>query len=139
MSYLNTRNALVQKLVDSGIKPFNEISVENDSFDPNDLDSFFACYFIPATTEMLGKDSLSVDQQRGIFQVSVYVKLNSGQYDLLQMNLIDQIISEFSYNSKAVYNTQTVDILESTVNNGTEESAWFKRDISINYLTFSTR
>ena len=29
--------------------------------------------------------------------------------------------------------------LESTVNNGIENESWFKRDISINYLTFSTR
>lgn len=139
MSYLNARNALITKLVDSGIKPASQISFENDVFDPNNLESFFACYFIPASTEMLGKTSTSVDQQRGIFQVSVYIKKNSGQYDLTLNQLIDQIISEFYYNSKAVYNGQEVHILESTVNNGIQEDAWFKRDVSINYLTFSTR
>jgi len=38
-----------------------------------------------------------------------------------------------------VYNGQTVSILESTVGDEIEVESWVKRDISINYLTFSTR
>ena len=87
----------------------------------------------------MGKTSASGDEQRGVFQVSVFVSLNSGNYDLKQLQTIDSILSAFQYNSSTVYNNQKVDILDSTINNGTENESWFKRDISINYLTFSTR
>ena len=88
---------------------------------------------------MMGKTSTSSDEQRGVFQVSVFTSLNNNDYDNVQLQTIDSILSAFQYNSQTVYNTQTVDILESTVNNGTENESWFKRDVSINYLTFSTR
>jgi hypothetical protein len=49
--------------------------------------------------------------------------------------MIDDILSGFAYGSAEVYNGQTINILESTVNSGSENEAWFKRDVSINYLT----
>jgi hypothetical protein len=65
--------------------------------------------------------------------------MNSDAYDNAQLTAIDEILSGFRYTSSTVYNGTTVDILESTVNNGTENESWFKRDISINYLTFNQR
>ena len=100
---------------------------------------WLACYFIPATTDMMGKSSTSSDEQRGVFQVSVFTSLNGNDYDNAQLQTIDSVLSAFQYNSSTVYNTQKVDILESTVNNGIENESWFKRDISISYLTFSAR
>ena len=139
MSYLDTKQALIQKLVNAAIVPSTEIAYENEDFDPSGKNSYLAVYFIPASTDMMGKSSASSDEQRGIFQVSVFVKLNSGSYDNDQLTLVDSIINEFSYNSSAVYNTQKVDILSTTVNSGVTLDSWFKRDVSINYLTFSTR
>jgi hypothetical protein len=98
-----------------------------------------ACYFIPATSESLGKTLDSSDEQRGIFQVSVFVALDDGQYDNLQLQVVDDILAGFRYSTSTVYNSQQVDILDSTVNNGTENEAYFKRDISINYLAFNKR
>jgi len=100
---------------------------------------WLACYFIPATADSMGKTSASSDEQRGVFQVSVFTSLNNNDYDNAQLQTIDSILSAFQYNSGTVYNNQKVDILESTVNNGTENESWFKRDISVNYLTYSTR
>lgn len=139
MSYLNTKQALIQKLIDAAIVPNSDIAFENKEFVPDNKDKWLACYFIPATEEITGKASASSDEQRGIFQVSVFVKKNSSNFDNEQLQLVDDIKAAFTYNDKAVYNTQQVDILESTVNNGFETDAWFQRDISINYLTFSQR
>ena len=100
---------------------------------------WLACYFIPATTDMMGKSPTSSDEQRGVFQVSVFTSLNGNDYDNAQLQTIDSVLSAFQYNSGTVYNDQKVDILESTVNNGIENESWFKRDISISYLTFSAR
>lgn len=141
MSYLDTKQALVQKLIATSIYGITsaDISCENSDFDPSGKDAFIACYFIPATSEILGKTSESSNDDRGIFQVSVYIKLQDQFYDNTQLQIIDDILSGFVYNSTTVYNGQTVQILESTVNAGSENESWFKRDISINYLTFSER
>jgi hypothetical protein len=139
MSYLNTKQGLIKKLLDSRIVASSDIAFENENFDPAGKDYYLAAYFIPASTDMMGKTQQSSDEQRGIFQVSVFVSLNSGEYDNTQLQLVDNVISEFSYNSSIVYNGQKIDILNSTVNSGVTLDSWFKRDISINYLTFSER
>jgi len=141
MSYLDTKQALIQKLsgvVITGITA-DDISYENSGFDPTGKAQFLAAYFIPATSDIMGKTSTSGDEQRGIFQITVFVRLNSGVYANQQLQIVDDILSGFVYNSTDVYNGQTVQILESTVNGGSENEAWFKRDVSINYLTFSER
>ena len=137
MSYYNTRQALIQRLINTSITGITaaDISYENSDFDPKGKRKFVAGYFIPATSEIMGKTSASSNDQRGIFQVSVFVKLNSDDYDNTQLQIIDSITTGFVYNTVTVYNGQKVQILESTVNSGSENEAWFKRDVSINYLT----
>ena len=141
MSYLKTKQALLTQLLATPITGITavDIAFENNDFNPTGKALWLACYFIPATTDSLGKTLASSDEQRGIFQVSVFVAMNSDAYDNAQLTAIDQILSGFRYSTSTVYNGTTVDILESTVNNGTENESWFKRDISINYLTFNER
>lgn len=141
MSYFESKQALLTKLLSTSITGVtaNDISFENKNFDPIGKSIWLACYYIPATSESLGKTEQSSDEQRGIFQVSVFVSLNSDNYDNLQLQAVDDILTGFRYNSSEVYNNTRVDILSSTVNNGTENEAFFKRDVSINYLTFNTR
>ena len=140
MSYFKTKQALLTKLLSVPITGVtaDDISFENKTFDPKGRSIWLACYFIPATSESLGKTLDSSDEQRGIFQVSVFVALDDGQYDNLQLQVVD-ILAGFRYSTSTVYNSQQVDILDSTVNNGTENEAYFKRDISINYLAFNKR
>ncbi|MCJ8293766.1 MAG: DUF4128 domain-containing protein [Colwellia sp.] len=141
MSYFKTKQALITQLLAASIPNItsDDIAFENKDFDPSNKPLWLALYFIPATTGMMGKTPASSDEQRGVFQVSVFTSLNNNDYDNVQLQIIDSILSAFQYNSSTVYNNHKVDILESTVNNGTENESWFKRDISINYLTFSTR
>ncbi len=141
MSYLNTKQAMITHLLNNlptGLTS-DDVAFENYKFDPANKDLWAAAYFIPATTENMGKTDESGDEQRGIFQVSVFVALNSKEFDTAQLTAIDELISAFKYNTQMVYTTQTVQTLESTVNTGSESEAWYQRDISINYLTFSTR
>ena len=141
MSYLNTKQACITHLINnlpSGLTTA-DIAFENRKFDPSGKDLWLAAYFIPASTEMMGKTDISGDEQRGIFQVSVFVSLNSEEFDNAQLTAIDELISAFKYDTQLVYNTQTVQTLESTVNTGSESEAWYQRDISVNYLTFSSR
>jgi hypothetical protein len=88
---------------------------------------------------MMGKSATDKDEQRGIFQISVFVSLNNEKFDNAQLTVIDELVGAFKYNTNMVYTTQTVTTLESTVNTGSESEAWYQRDISINYLTFTSR
>jgi hypothetical protein len=141
MSYLKTKQALITQLLSTPITGVTaaDIAFENKDFDPAGKSLWLACYFIPATSDSLGKTLASSDEQRGIFQVSVFVAMNSDNYDNAQFTVIDEVLAGFRYSTNTVYNGTQVDILESTVNNGTQNEAFFKRDISISYLTFNER
>ena len=139
MSYLDTKQALITKLIATSITGITsaDIAFENNDFDPTGKSKYIAAYFIPATSDSTGKELNAGQEQRGIFQVTVFIKLNSGNYDNDQLQIIDDILAGFQYSSETVYNAQTVQILESTVNSGSENESWFKRDVSIDYLTIT--
>lgn len=139
MSFLDTRQALLTKLIDSGIIPVGDIAHENKNFDPSGKDLWISIHFLPTTNEALGKSSGSSNDDHGIFQISVFVKKNADDYDVTLLTTIDLLIKEFYYNSQASLNGQVVGILETTSSDGSDNESWHKRDISINYLTFSTR
>tara|TARA_R110000744_G_scaffold121562_1_gene226294 strand:- start:9796 stop:10215 length:420 start_codon:yes stop_codon:yes gene_type:complete len=137
MSYFDTRQALISRLINTSIAGItsDDISYENNNFNPQGKTKFIAAYFIPATSETTGKELAAIQERRGIFQISVYVKLDGGKYDIEQLQIVDSILAGFAYGSVEVYNNQTINILESSVNSGSENESWFKRDVSINYLT----
>jgi len=137
MSFLDTRNALVTQLLT--LVNTDDLALENSVFKDTNKDVWYSMAFIPASSETTGKTLASSDEDRGIFQISVMVQINSGNKDLLQLEAMDAIKSGFLYSTSLVYNGQQVDILESDLNNGSENDAWFKRDLSVNYITFSKR
>ena len=137
MSHFDTKQAFINQL--STIVNLSDVAFENNNFNPTGKSLWYAAYYLPATTEATGKTLLSSDEQRGVFQVSVFCSANSPTYDNDQLQAIDNVLTAFRYNQQLVYNNQTVSTLDSNVNSGTESESWFKRDISINYLTFSTK
>jgi len=141
MSYLDTKQALITQFLSATITDLtaDDIAYQNKFFDPSGKALWVSLSFIPATSEMMGKTTTDKNEDRGIFQVSVFVSLDNLDYDNAQLQAIDEVLTGFQYNSFTVYNEQQVDILNSTVNQGRESDAWFQRDISINYLTFSNR
>ena len=136
MSYLKTRKALIQQLLT--VVSANDVAFENKFFDPKGKDFYYACYFIPVQAESTGKTLASSDEQRGFFQVSVFVKSNVN-YDIIQLEKVDLILSAFRDTTSISFDGLGVDILESTLNAGFIDDPWFKRDITINYLTYTTR
>jgi len=141
MSYLKTKKALIQRLLNTPVTGVTEENIifENKFKDPTGFSLWLSVNFIPATSEATGKDNNSSNEQRGIFQVSVFVNLNSADYDYTQLQVVDEILSGFTYSSKEDYEGVTVEILDSDVNSGLENESWFKRDISIRYITFTER
>lgn len=139
MSYFDLQQALLTKLVNSGIFSINDIAFENDAFDPSGKTIWCAINILPQTEESMGKSSSSSNDRRGVFQVSVYVEHDSDNFANDQLQKIDDVLSEFSYNSTQIFNGQTVQMLESNVTSGRTVDSWYVRDISINYLLFTAR
>jgi len=133
MSQLTIRNTLLQALIDNadGVT----IAYENQTFNPEGLDKFMSQFFIPATSESLGKTIESSDDERGIYQVSVFIKAGAPNYDNDQYEIIDNLKAVFY--AGATFGE--VDIIEVTLNNGSSDGAWFKRDLSISYSSYQGR
>lgn len=136
MSQLAIRNALLGQAITT-LTPLvgGNIVFENRDFDPTGLDAWCSTHFVPSTSESTGKSSASSDEQRGFFQISVYIKVNESTYDNSQLSIIDAVMQDFYFGVKI----GVVDILEVTTNNGYQSESWFKRDITINYSSFTSR
>lgn len=137
MSHYDIKQALLQQLLTT--VNADDVGFENNKYTPDGKVLWYTAYYIPTVTEMIGKDGLSSDEQRGVFQVSVFVAANSDNYDNAQLQAIDALLNTFRYNTNIVYNNQSVDILSADVGNGRQSEAWYQRDISINYLAFTQR
>jgi len=141
MSQLNTKQAFISHLINNlptGVT-VNDVAFENKKFNPKGKGLWLAAYYIPATSDMMGKSTTDRDEERGLYQVSVFVPLNSDNYDNVQLQAIDELKSAFSYNTELVYNDQIVSVLDSETNAGVESESWFQRDLTINFLTFTNR
>ena len=131
MSEKATRDTLLNQLITS----FTDIEIlyENRNKIPKG-DEFLEVFFIPAVNDSTGK-SVSSTQDEGIFQVTIAVK--KGDYDNRQLELVDRVYQAFSINSTLSYNGTYVDVTEYSTNAGRESDGFYKRDVSIGYLTFS--
>ena len=136
MSYIDTRNALFAGALSGLSVP---VAMPNISFDPKGAAAWVALYFIPATSQSLGKTQSSGDERRGLLQVSVYITADLIDYDTKQLQIIDELTSIFWDGSVLTSNTQEVHILESTANEGSVNGSYFKRDLTINYVTITQR
>ncbi|MCP3675991.1 MAG: hypothetical protein GY829_16205, partial [Gammaproteobacteria bacterium] len=79
MSQLNTKQAFISHLINNlptGVT-VDDVAFENKKFKPKNKDLWLAAYYIPATSDMMGKSATDRDEERGLYQVSVFVPLNS--------------------------------------------------------------
>lgn len=141
MSYLNTRKALITKITSATIANItnSDIAFENDDFDPKGKQAWLAVYFSPVDSQPQGKQSDDNELNTGFFQVSVFITVNNNDFDIMQLETVDSVLSAFKNSDVAVYQDRVVNILNSTVNQGRVADKWFQRDITINYLTEEKR
>ena len=110
-----------------------------EPFTPYGQSLWFEEKFIPATSESLGKTKKSSDSDRGVYQITVYTPIDVGDYGKSMSDAVSAIKAVFYNGASNVYQGQKVDILEVKAQGQSENEAWVRRIISINYLTFSTR
>ena len=141
MSKLNIKQAFLSHLLSNlptGITA-NDIAFENKKFKPKNKDAWLAVYMPANDKDPLGKTSSDFDDNRGFYQISVFIPINSNDFDNTQLQIIDELEQAFSYNTELVYNGQKVYITESQTTAGTESEAWFQRDLTLNYFSLSER
>lgn len=137
MSSITLRDSLANGVLSAlpSFDPESDVSYENREFDPSGLDRFVAVFYMPATVEALGKQKPSRDDWRGVFQVSIFVKLDANDYDNTQLQIADDLKSTFFVG--ATVGDAFIESAE--LNQGGTEDGWFKRDLSINYISYQTR
>jgi len=138
MSDLNIRRALATLLISSGI-PQSNIAWENTTFDPANLDYYIAFYFLPSTEDSAGKALADDSEQLGLCQVSVFTKLNSGDYGTKYLETIDTIKGVFLTGVETSYNGQAVTILDSSNISPSDSESWYQGGLTINYRAFKKR
>ena len=143
MSRLNTKQAFIIHLLanlPTGITA-NDVALENQkpAFDPKGKDLWLDTHWQEASSVATGKTQASSVEQRGFFQIDVNVPLVDHFDDNKLLSITDELSIIFNEGTTIVYNTQSVDILENSTSNASENGAWYRRFITINYLTFSTR
>jgi hypothetical protein len=137
MSYLNTKHALVTQLLT--VVNQSDVDLGNKNFDPQGKESWYAVYLNSSTSESTGKTLDSSEQRFGFFQVSVFTSQNMSNWDNLLLEKVDLVQSAFKNTSSVSYGGQVVDILETDVTDPRKDDSWYRKDMTINYLTFSER
>lgn len=133
MSHISLRNDLIAALKTA--LPGMAINYENQKFDTDAVSEYVSTHYIPVTSESMGKTFASPDEWRGVFQVSVFIRLNSDTFDNRQLEIVDELQDVFFTNAQL----GEAFIESAELNQGASESGWFKRDLSINYISYQTR
>jgi len=141
MSKFNIKRAFLAHLLSNlptGIT-VNDIAFDNRKFEPANKKAWLAVYFLGGGSDPLGKTNQDFNDERGFFQISVFIELNADNFDDTQIQIIDQLEAAFSYNTELVYNDQKVYIESIETTAGTESEAWFQRELTFNYFSLSER
>lgn len=127
MAYADIHAALTQSVID--LLPSIPISHENSPFNPDveGGDLFVAVYTLLNNQESLTKTTL--DEVRGVYQISVYSKSNVGKGATLSVT--DAITNYYKHNLSLTSGAQTVTIVNSGVGAPRNDSGWYITDISI--------
>lgn len=143
MSRFKTSEALMEQLlnnlptgvVDADVARKNQ----NPPFEPKGKEIWLDANAIEATSETNGKGFDDSDSQRGFFQIDIRVPATSYLNDSQLSFTVDELASAFRFGTSLVYNGQTVSIQDSTSPQSQPDGEWYRRMITINYLTISTR
>jgi hypothetical protein len=143
MSRLDTSKALVNHLLSNlptGVL-IDDVVFPNsiEPFDPSGKSIWIEYFYNEATSEATGKTDASSNEQRGFFQIDVNIPSRSRNYTNELLQAIDELSASFKYDSNLVYNGQTVTILDSSSPSSGVNGAWYRKHITFNYLTFSSR
>ncbi len=143
MSRDNTEKALYQHLIDNlptGVS-VTDVAWKNpeDPFDPANRQIWLEPSIVESSSNTTGKTISDSDIQKGYMQIDVYVPTKSAAYDTALTAAIDEISSAFRFGTELVYNSQKVSIQSNNSPNSEEDGPYYRRVITIKFLTVSAR
>ncbi len=143
MSRLNTKLSFIEHLesnLPTGVR-LDDVAKPNQkpAFEPDGKEIWLEVFAKEATSTTTGKSSTDSDERRGFFQISVRVPLSSYYNDNQILSTIDELASTFKFGTDLLYNGQEVSLLDNNVLDPSEDGAWYRGAITINYLTISNR
>lgn len=133
MAFYDIHKALTQSLIDLALGV--TIAHENVDFNPISLSQFIDVTTIPATTEVISKDTL--DEELGIYQISIYTR--SGESVKTAYELADTIALNYIHGLQLTSGTQKVFIDNTNRSSGRNADGWFIIDLSVNYIADLSR
>lgn len=139
---LTTYYGFVDHLTNATITDINilsDVSWGNDNFNPTGKEAWLDVYYVPVGVGSTTKD-VAGSNQTGYLQISVNVPLvsetTSVNYDIKQMQIINDIMTAFTDNSVVEYNGSKISVSNSSIQAARKSSGWYVRDITINYIKF---
>lgn len=136
MSFSGIRKTLVKFWSDSNTLAI-PTAYENDKFEPPVEEAWCSVYVIPADNSPATLGLGGEDEHRGIFQITFYVPLNTG--DSVLLDALDGVQALCYAGKKTTYLGQ--EVLFTGVNRSTarEVGGWYAVDVSISYYARDTR
>lgn len=128
MSYLAIHKALTQSIIDLALGL--PIAHQNKSFSAKNRTSFIDVSILPASVEVISKDSL--DEERGVYQISLYTKSNTNIATIY--GIADTIAAYYIHGLELTSGTQKVFIDRTERNGGRNGEGWFIIDLSVYYI-----
>lgn len=136
MSFSGIRKTLVKFWNDSNTLAI-PTAYENDKFEPPSDVAWCHLYVIPASTVPATLGLGGEDEHTGIFQITFYVPLNTGDSDLLAA--LDGIEALYYAGKKTTYLGQEVLFTGVSRSPAREVGGWYAVDVSISYYARDTR
>lgn len=109
----------------------------NADFDNTSAEVWCSIYVIPASTSPATLGLGGEDEHTGIFQISLFVPLDTG--DKLILQALDGIENLYYAGKKTTYSGQEILFTAVERGAGREVDGWYSVDVSINYYARDTR
>lgn len=135
MSYVNIFSALRTKLESADLGFL--ILDENKSQNTKNIDTYLADFILPVTTESMMKEAEGSREENGIYQISIFTRADIGRGKIF--GIADSIKNVFKYDDEYVFSGTTVQVQESTANQGRNDNGRFVVDVSINWFSYIQR
>lgn len=130
-TYQEIHSALVQSLMDLNASKLGNVQIahEGQFFDPSktNVNKFIDESFLFDEQISLSKDTL--DEVRGIYQLTVYQRANSGLNDIIET--VDAIIDNYKHNNSYTSGQSKVVIVNSGRAGGVTGNGWYSIPVSI--------
>lgn len=123
---------MVQRLQSMANLP--AVAWPNAPFTPG-KDPYFRAFFLPGEPNAAGIGTAAMNEQRGVFQVSVYVPAGTGTKSL--KTLCDAVEAHFKRGTDFIYGSVKITVTKAFRGPLLQEPDWASRPVSVAFQAFT--